>query len=825
MKALHFVTSRLKRAAYALVLAVARSDKTGARERRTQEMLAEKLGANRNRLRSVAWYSEQNDDLAMAVVTWRRLARNLARKSPEDSLRAVQRGARNEIELRRRIESAAPEMGRIIPHAPVLPVRGADPADAPLTPYLLKTRHEFLQTFWAQIVRTLPSREKADLRKCYLDLARKWASEGQYRDAMLALQPLLATWPADQVVYRQLFQAVIDQVTKGAPDAQAMLDAWWTVFDDNRASLTPDTLDHVWGLSERTARRFISGRKADLAEAVISPAFRRWPDNHIALAILAQAASLRGEFSTAAAHWQLLAALTNPVTTKTQTHVAVNPEEMLRKSRYALNELRTVRFKLAHELHARGRTREFAELVSRAVETIPDQRVFKKERLILDAVRKYVQDALKSDGVQIAGTRSLVGKPKRIAICLDILKLSDLHTHSRVVFAICRNLMALDPEIETHIIVTNERFVVTTPIVNASFNPNSEEQVIAVARAAMPEEFGKRFFLHNFLSTGLEGLIETCKEIVKIDPDVILYGGGHRGLFSNESRAVRHCLYDHYASAFIYIQANNEVDDKLDMIIARGPHEIIGENGHGKVKVQVQPYPTIVEPTIEVKCEPEKQKNAIIVSAISGVRMDQKMKELPEADLAQFLTILDKCPGTVWHLIGAADPAALIAANRLIAKRVKAGQMVVHPVLPFEEFVGFVGGKASLFLHLPGFTGGSGGATVARRAGVPILTFAHSDVSGRQPAETVFGPADIGKYVATAVRLLRSPKDWERVVRLQFAHTNWIRETSAKAFYDVVCEASLLGKSRLESRVVAIPGPKPGRPGEKPSLTVVKNSV
>jgi hypothetical protein len=467
-----------------------------------------------------------------------------------------------------------------------------------------------------------------------------------------------------------------------------------------------------------------------------------------------------------------------------------------RKLNYTKTELVRARLAYAVELHGQGHLRASREQLSRAIEAIPDQRVFKKDRPVIDAVRLYVEQALTSEvPTPAAGVPILGGKPLRIVICLDVLKVSDVHTHARVVFAICRNLMRLNPNIETHIVVSNERFTVTTPIVSASFDPRGETAMLDQARKALPDEFGKRFFVHVFKGIGLAGLVDTCRGIITLEPDILLYGGGHKGFYSNESRVVRHCLYSHFPTAFFFIQSNNEVDEKNDLIIARGPHPILGQPKGANVRIQ--PYPTIIEHQIERIVQPERRKDKIIVSAITGVRMDMKMAEQSDSDMRAFFGVLDKSPGAVWHFIGAADPAALVAANPHIAARVKSGQVMFHPVLPMEEFVALVS-KAALFLHLPGFTGGSGGATVARRAGVPILTFRHSDVSGRQPPETVFEASNAAGFAAMAVKLLQDGDLWVQIVNRQFDHTHWILETSAQGFYDCLTEAYQSGIVRID---------------------------
>ncbi len=472
-------------------------------------------------------------------------------------------------------------------------------------------------------------------------------------------------------------------------------------------------------------------------------------------------------------------------------------EDALRKTRYALAGLRRARARRAVQLYGEGRDRAAAELVARVVESLPDHRILKNDPAILEAAATWLRRALAEDGYAPKPAARGAGPPRRIALCLDVLKVSDVHTHARVLFSICRNLIEQDPAITTHLIVTRERFVVSTPIVSAAFDPNRTAEVERLARAALGAHYGTRFHLHMHSSIGLEGAAATCRAILDIAPDVVLYGGGHRGFFSNESRLVRHALYHHLPTAFFYIQSNNQVDPCMDMIIARGPHRIDGTPG--RAQIRVQPYPTI-DPTEDIPpppaIEPAKRESKRIVSAIAGLRMQQRLAQQDRATLEALFSILDRVPGSVWHFIGAADPEGLVGSLPVIARRVARGQIKVHPVLPFEQFSEMVS-TAALFIHPPGFTGGSGGATVARDAGIPILTTRNSDVSGRQPPGTIFADSQMKALAQKGATLLQDGAAWEAVVRAQIAHKAWIRETAAAGFYTCLCETVTAFEARI----------------------------
>jgi hypothetical protein len=550
----------------------------------------------------------------------------------------------------------------------------------------------------------------------------------------------------------------------------------------------------------QAARKLQRLDQMDNAERIVQPASEHWEDSSGALPIVARISESREDWRAAAQQWQLYASIVNPVSTKSGTIVATNAEERTLQANFARTSLRKVRAQLALAAFADGRKREFRELATRIVESLPDQRLLKFDVNLLAVARLYVQDCLRQDKVFVAPTPVEQGALRRVVLALDILKISEAHTHSRVLFTMCRNLLLHDPNLEMHIVITNERFAVTTPAVSSSFSPKRAETLVERARAALGGFYGNRFQLHNLQEPNLEGVVTAAKHILSLRPDVVLYGGGHRGLFSNESRLVRHALFDLVPAAFFYIQANNEVDQKFDMIIARGPHKIPGDSRD--VAIRVQPYPTIVGEVLDQAqqtIDPQKSAGKTIVSAITGVRLDVLLSSMDSTEMGHFFSILDRVPDSVWHFIGCNDIDAVKKANPEIARRIKAKQIVLHTVMPFEDFTSMVGDSA-LFLHLPGFTGGSGGAAVARRSAIPILTFNHSDVSGRQPEETVFETDNKEGFVDMAVTLLQNNARWVEIVERQIEHTNWIRETSVLGFHACLVEAAEIGHARIGSQ-------------------------
>ncbi len=797
--------SGLRRASFGSAARLVQADPSGRAERRFHRLLIARLKGNPARLQSLAWHAEERGDLVLALQAWQALvpqdgapARNGKATVPVTKI--FGKLAAIETRMRRQVTFFA---GGEAPAGAPEVILTEDRFDAQARPSkrTLRMQRAMLAEYW-QAADTLPEAHQARLRKAYAALAAHRNRARRQHIALSALQPILARWPdyptAYPLYYKAVLQMVQDDLAQGetAGTGWAMQDSWWAFFRTRQDMLDQKTLGQIWALSLRFANQLQTDGHMQAAERIILPAFKTWEDNSAALVVLARAAEARRDWRIAAQHWQLYAAITNPVSTKSGTIRADNAKERARKTNFARASLRSVRAELALECRAAGRLREFRELAARIVESLPDQRLLKYDTRLLEVARLYVQDALREDGMR-APHRAAPAKLRRVVLCLDILKLSEVHTHSRVIFTICRNMLRHDPDLQMDIVITNERFAVTTPVVSPSFNPTRSSDIEDRARAAMGDLFGARFHLHMLGGTGLEGVVDSCKHILDLAPDLVLYGGGHRGLFSNESRLVRHALFDYLPAAFFYIQANNEVDARFDMIIARGPHAIEGEPGD--VPVRIQPYPTIVEEALsaaQTAVDPAKADTKTIVSAITGVRMDVLLKEMKGDEADRFLSILDRVPGAVWHFIGCKDVAAVKKANPALAARIDAGQVRLHTVMPFDQFTALVSG-AALFLHLPGFTGGSGGAAVARRGAVPILTFNHSDVSGRQPPETVFDGGDAAGFADMAVQLLQDRAEWQRIAERQIAHTDWIRQTSVEGFHDCMREAAALGAGRI----------------------------
>lgn len=433
-----------------------------------------------------------------------------------------------------------------------------------------------------------------------------------------------------------------------------------------------------------------------------------------------------------------------------------------------------------------------ATALNRALMTLHGPHELKTDERLLAALRRYVDETLPYAPLEPRHADDTAAGLRRIVFCLDILKVSGTYTHGRMLLAMCANLLATAPELRIDLVITNECLAA-----GQGATPSDASALQAIATASIDPAVAGRLRLHVLRAQGLEAVAGACALINALSPELLVFGGGHRGPVSNESRAVRRCLVHRYPTAIFLFQVSDQVDDECDLILARGPHRIEGRAGTARVRIA--PYPTHTPALPRPAAMPPRPAEAppMIVSAIVGARMEARLDELGSRELRRFLSLLDAHPGACWHFIGALNPERLITGNRLLAHYARQGKVVAHALLPPEQFRALVG-QASLFLHLPGFTGGSGGAGIARTAGVPILCFAHSDVSGRQPPETVFEAKNVDACIRLAEQVLARPEVARRLTSAQANYTTKLRETSALGFLDALTDARDTGLRRLK---------------------------
>lgn len=579
-----------------------------------------------------------------------------------------------------------------------------------------------------------------------------------------------------------------DEITLDWPTT---LDRWWQRFEAAEGLKRPYRYMPLRQIWLEMAQHMISQDALERAEDVLAKMCHLLTGDSVAFMLRAQIADRKGDHRNGMKHWQMAATLAKPSNIKLGRH-RVKPGRAANKLLSQANfGLRASRGNFALQLLSDGHERAFIELVSRIMESTGTEATIQKDPILLDLLATYLRHCL-APTRPIPASLSPTALPRRIGVCLDVLKFSDFHLHSRVIFTISRSLLDHYPDLEIRLFITNERFAITRPNIGSWMDFAGNEKTLSYARKTLAGHFGTRFVISFEEAYALESLVQTSTKIIDFAPDVMLFAGGH-GRYSNDSRIIRHTLFPYFPSALFFLGVDNEVDDRVDMIIPRGPHEIVGDPGEATIRIQT--YPTLPDGDERVKHPDEKPQPRFIVSALAGERFDTRLRGMADEDLRHLLSILDRNPEVVWHFVGANDPRRLVADVPLLKPYTRQGRLVVHPIMELNTFREFVT-DATLFVQLPGFKGGAGGAGMARRGGVPVLTFANSDVSGRQPPETVFEEGDVAGMANFAAYLLANPAEAGRVTQSQFDYAEHIRETSVSGFFDCLVDTMALAAQR-----------------------------
>jgi hypothetical protein len=615
---------------------------------------------------------------------------------------------------------------------------------------------------------------------------RVWSVE----DGYLVKKPEEETFPLRNIV------AFSQEVGEGLWHQSRWADyvaQWWDEYEAQGGLNLPRDFMPARDFMLEIAQYLIDEGAFHAAQVVLRASLSRITGDSKAFILLAHIATAKGDLRLAVERWQMAAALGRPAN-KIQGKYMLQPaDEDPGLAAELTGGLRMARCALAIELANAGEMREFSELACRITETLGSTSVYQENPLILEVISTYLRLSLEETHA-VPAQMEKEAAPQRLVIVLDVLKLSDLHLHSRVVFTIARSLLDRFDGLDIEVVITNERFAVTRPNIASWIDFEGNEYTLGFARTTVGENyFGNRFKLHFERSFGLEGVVRTCKKIIDLAPDVVAYAGGH-GRYSNDSRLVRHALQPYCPSALFFLGVDNVLDDKVDMIIPRGPHALVGDPGEAAIRIQT--YPTLPGSEEKVKTPEERPAQRFAVSALAGARLDTRLTEIGDDDLRMLLSIFERNPDVVWHLVGADQPERIIAAVDLLRPYVETGRIVISPIMEIDAFRDFVT-DASLFIQLPGFKGGAGGAGLARRGGVPILTFANSDVSGRQPPETIFDEDDIAGMADKAAAILLDADEARRIVQSQFDYADHIRETAVSGFYDCLCEARRMGAYRI----------------------------
>ncbi len=434
-----------------------------------------------------------------------------------------------------------------------------------------------------------------------------------------------------------------------------------------------------------------------------------------------------------------------------------------------------------------------AEHMSQAIEAVDYSIYLKVRRDMVDPIVAYARDVLERDGL---AARIVPDQPRHIIICLDVIKISAVHSHKHLYLSMAAALTQLDPNIRVSLVATYERQISWNAGFEDYYRPDNIKVLKAFIEEKIPEDLRARIDVRYFESFGLRGVMNTCRTLMEMEPDMILYGGGRSGYHANESLVVRHILYKYVPTGFFFVQSNNDVDEICDVIIARGPHPLNGDPQDAPIRYSpYPPFPGLQAAVIPESMSKMDHSRKRIVTAWVGVRLDKTLHGYTQGEVDRILDLLDRVPDADWHLIGADAPDALLEKHKRFSQMRKAGRIVVHPVLDYDEFY-HMAASAALFFQPPGFTGGGGGASIARNNDVPILCFEHSDVAPLQPAEAVFAEDALSEGLAMARSLLVDTTTRSKLLRQQWSLLEERRKQAPGKFYAAICEGVAGYKAR-----------------------------
>ncbi|WP_299930322.1 hypothetical protein [uncultured Pelagimonas sp.] len=527
------------------------------------------------------------------------------------------------------------------------------------------------------------------------------------------------------------------------------------------------------------AREFIKLWELDEAQRILEAAEKEGPPHRDVFRLLGESYFMQERWRESLAAWYRTSSMTKRNDAKIISQI--RRKVMRCNAQLALEEL------------GKGDRVAAAEHMAQAVEAVDYSTYLKVRRDMVDPIVAYARDILETRN---AAPRHVPDAPLNIILCLDVIKISAVHSHKHLYLSLAASLASLDPNITVTLVATYERQISW----NAGFEDYYRPDNIAVLRnfidEKVPEDLRDRISVRYFESFGVRGLINTCEQILNMQPDMILYGGGRTGYHANESLLVRHILHKYVPTGFFFVQSNNDVDELTDVIIARGPHPLNGDPQDALVRYSpYPPFPGLQAAVVPDSMKTMPQDRKRILTAWVGVRLDKTLHGYQDGEVDQILDLLGQLPEADWHLVGAEDPKNLLKDHKRFQEFRKRGRIIVHPVLNYDEFY-HMASSAALFFQPPGFTGGGGGASIARNNSVPILCFEHSDVAPLQPEEFVFAEDLLGDGIEAALKILKSDTARDVLVQQQWALLEARRSEAPQKFYNTMIEGVARYKER-----------------------------
>lgn len=213
----------------------------------------------------------------------------------------------------------------------------------------------------------------------------------------------------------------------------------------------------------------------------------------------------------------------------------------------------------------------------------------------------------------------------------------------------------------------------------------------------------------------------TLKEIEDFAPDLIFYLGG---VF--ESKYIRHKLYEHYPTCFLFFNQNNNIDEKIDIAISNNIRDIKNKRSdvvNKELKIPTKTFPKKISyPITKVK----KNKDEIVIAAaLTQNRMAHAFSNYTAHEWEQFKAVFSSNKNIRLKLLGPEDTETLLNSSDTIRELYNLGRI---EIIQFEEELRSYLEHCDIFVAFPGFNGGGTGGVFARLEQCPVLCCLGSDV-------------------------------------------------------------------------------------------------
>ena len=264
-------------------------------------------------------------------------------------------------------------------------------------------------------------------------------------------------------------------------------------------------------------------------------------------------------------------------------------------------------------------------------------------------------------------------------------------------------------------------------------------------------ELKVKFVSYPLLNNFCQKLSYIVDKIIEINPDAIIYLGC-KG--ANESFFVRRGLFDFFPTLYLFSQMIIKVDQYNDIYLARNNHDLVGS--YDKSKVRVTPYPIKFNKSdsdnfvYDVSYVKKSPNEITLVSVLNGARMGNYFSSYSSKTRLLMMNLL-KIENTRWFWIGPSNKDKVLSIDPTFTNMYQQGKL---EIIQFEENLRAFYHHCDLFLHLPRFTGGGGGLSIALLEGLPVLCFENTDPSHNVAKEYRFQSDDIEKFFQTAEFLI-----------------------------------------------------------------------